>query len=229
MHQGFLNRNSPLGPSTAARATFQDITIESNGFGGLIASLPLLFHRRGGGPRHEFPQQVNLLWKELLLRLKLLLSFFVENCSARQLPLDIKDRLLLIKFLSHPLAERIQESIPRICDSPFQFVKLIKLPARLFPTALELFGERIPLPNGCLQLGVVLHRGLLRIRELSGPTSVNPSSHASDRPHHGRIGLESPHQRLHIRADAPRKVMVQERSDIRVLHDQVLFGVANKT
>jgi hypothetical protein len=128
---------------------------------------------------------VNLLRKELLFSLELLLSFFVENCSARQLPLNIKDRLLLIKFLSHTLAERIQESIPRICDSPFQFVKLIELPAGLFLTAPKFFGVRIPLPNGFLQLRVVLHRRLLRVSELSGPTSVNPSSHPSDRPHHG--------------------------------------------
>lgn len=170
-----------------------------------------------------------MLWKELLFNLELLLSLFVRNCSARQLPLNVYNRLLLVKFLSHPLAEGILESIPCIRNSPFQLVKFIEPPTSFFLTTVKPLGERIPLLNSFLELWIMFHCGLLRLSELSGPTSVNPSAHPCDSPHHGRIWLKTSHQRLHISADTPGKVMVQEGSDIRVLHDQVLLGIANKT
>lgn len=74
------------------------------------------------------------------------------------------------------------------------------------------------LANGCPFL----------IGQFPRPSLIYPPTDPCDCAHEGRVRISPIHDILHIRVDVTGQIVIQERANISVLHDQILFRFAHR-
>ena len=71
--------------------------------------------------------------------------------------------------------------------------------------------------------------GGLLPRELLWPAWIDLPTHSTGRTHHCILRIQATNDRLGVYRDTPREVVIYERSHVRMLHHQILEGVADIT